>query len=102
MSEIAIVPLMGLVISTAEYSQAVHEGRRPGRRPPTEPLQLWAVRKLGLSGDEAWSAAFAIQRKIGKEGTEANPFMTRALERSETDIARIWKDVQSAIVRRLN
>lgn len=48
---------------------------------PIEPLKLWAQRKLG---DE--SLAYAVQAKIAKEGTSAQPFMRPA----EEEVRNIW------------
>lgn len=58
------------VISGRKYSEQLVWGRKPGRRPPISPLVRWAEAKLGLSGQHAVSAAFAISNKIAKEGTE--------------------------------
>jgi hypothetical protein len=58
------------IISGRQYSEQLVYGRRPGAMPPIAPLERWAQVKLGLSGTEARSAAFAIAKKIAKEGTE--------------------------------
>lgn len=58
------------VISGRKYSEQLVWGRKPGRRPPISPLVRWAEAKLGLSGQHAVSAAFAISNKIANEGTE--------------------------------
>jgi len=58
------------IISGRQYSEQLVYGRRPGAMPPIAPLERWAQVKLGLSGAEARSAAFAIAKKIAKEGTE--------------------------------
>ncbi len=51
-------------------------GRKAGQMPPIEPIQEWAERKLGVSSDESKGIAFAIAKKIAKEGT--NIFTDRA------------------------
>lgn len=52
-----------------EYGEVVELGRRPGQRqPPVDPIALWAMRKLGVSAEEAHSVGFVIARKIGREG----------------------------------
>lgn len=53
-----------------DYSYYLVNGRKPGNRPPIAPLERWAQAKLGLSGQQATSAAFAIANKIAQEGTE--------------------------------
>jgi hypothetical protein len=56
------------------YAAAVNEGRGP-HTPDFDALQVWARRKLG---DE--SAAGPVFRKIQREGTDANPFVERAVD----------------------
>jgi len=51
--------------------------------PPIEPLKRWVRLKLGA--DE--SVAYAVQKKIGKEGIEPNKFMDRAIEKLEREFA---------------
>lgn len=51
-------------------------GRSPGSMPPVNVIQGWVERKLGVSSDESRGVAFAIAKKIGKEGT--NIFTDRA------------------------
>ena len=58
------------IINGRQYTEQLVSGRRPGARPPIAPLERWAQIKLGLSGQEALGAAFAIANKIAKEGTE--------------------------------
>lgn len=58
------------IINGRQYTEQLVWGRRPGLRPPIAPLERWAQIKLGLSGQEALGAAFAIANKIAKEGTE--------------------------------
>lgn len=60
--------------SRLPYALFVQTGTRP-HTPPFEPIQVWARRKLG---DE--SAAGPVWQKIREEGTDADPYMTRAFE----------------------
>lgn len=53
-----------------DYSYYLVNGRKPGKRPPIAPIERWAQAKLGLTGQQATSAAFAIANKIAQEGTE--------------------------------
>lgn len=62
----------------APYSRYVEFGTEP-HYPPIEPLKGWARRVLG---DE--SAAYAIQRKIAQEGTQAQPFFRPGVETMRT------------------
>lgn len=57
------------IIRGRQYTEQLVYGRKPGAMPPIAPLERWAQAKLGLSGTQAKSAAFAIAKKIAKEGT---------------------------------
>lgn len=76
------------IINGRKYTEQLVWGRRPGNRPPISALERWAQVKLGLSGTEAKSAAFAIANKIAKEGTEiykeGGTDLLEILERPET------------------
>ncbi len=54
----------------ADYTPALTKGRSPGALPPINPLQQWAEIKLGVSPSESRGVAFAIAKKIQREGTE--------------------------------
>jgi len=56
------------------YAEFVQTGTPP-HTPPFEPIAIWARRKLG---DE--SAAGAVWQKIRQEGTNANPYVDRAMD----------------------
>lgn len=58
------------VIKGAKYTEQLVFGRKPGKIPPAKALEQWAMIKLGVSQDKARSVAFAIAKKIAKEGTE--------------------------------
>lgn len=57
------------VIRGRKYTEQLVYGRRPGKFAPIQPLIEWAQVKLGLSGREAVSAAWAINKKMQAEGT---------------------------------
>ena len=52
-----------------DYSEQLAKGRRPGKFPPIRQIERWVNAKLGYSGTEATSIAWAISKKIAKEGT---------------------------------
>ena len=63
--------LQAVIGTPVEHGEVVEMGRRPDKkRPPVEPIALWAIRKLGVSAEEAKGIGFVIARKIGKEGFE--------------------------------
>lgn len=51
------------------YTEQLQYGRLPGKFAPIEPLIQWVQTKLGYSGKEAVSVAWAINHKIKEEGT---------------------------------
>jgi hypothetical protein len=59
----------GNVIRGRKYTEQLVYGRKPGNAPPITPLENWVKAKFGISGREATSFAFAISKKIAKEGT---------------------------------
>lgn len=62
------------------YTEQLALGRKPGKRPPIDPLVQWVGAKFGLYGKEAVIAAFAISNKIAKEGTKYYPNGTDLLK----------------------
>ena len=64
------------------YAAAVNEGTDP-HIANFETLQVWARRKLG---DE--NAAGPVWRKIAREGTNANPYVDRAIDNAARDFSR--------------
>ena len=52
-----------------QYTEQLAKGRRPGSMPPIAPLEKWVNAKFGIHGTQAKSIAFAIAKKIEKEGT---------------------------------
>ena len=59
---------MGFGGPSAPYAAAVHEGSRP-HFPPSQALELWVRRVLGVSPKDAPGVAFVIARAISKRGT---------------------------------
>ena len=68
--------LTARVVNNMEYALAVELGRR-AKMPPVAPIQLWVERKLGLSGDEAESAAWGIAKKKARTATPGQRFVER-------------------------
>ncbi|MDV4026561.1 hypothetical protein CMT52_19735, partial [Elizabethkingia anophelis] len=65
---ISVVDDSGTIDARA-YSEELAKGRKPGKLPPVKQIEKWVNVKLGLSGNEAKSVAWAISKKIEKEGT---------------------------------
>ncbi len=68
-----------------DYTQYLTNGREPGGMPPVSALEKWVGDKFGISGPEATSAAWAISKKIAKEGTTWYPQGSDLLEAVFTD-----------------
>lgn len=56
-----------------DYTQYLANGRSGGTMPPVEPLIRWVGNKFGYSGREAVSMAWAVAKKIEREGTNYYP-----------------------------
>jgi len=63
-----------------DYTYWLVNGRKPGKMPPVSALLPWVNAKLGITGKEALSVAFAVATKIKNEGTEYYPEGTDLLE----------------------
>lgn len=92
------------VILAQDYTKYLTKGRKAGKRPPINPLEDWVNNKLGITGKDARSVAFAIAFKIGKEGTEIHKQGGTDLvdgvitdERIKTMIANIGRGLQGVI-----
>jgi hypothetical protein len=59
----------GNTIRGRKYTEQLVYGRQPGKAPPVTPIERWVTAKFGITGKEATSFAFAISKKIAKEGT---------------------------------
>lgn len=69
--------LGGVAGTNSEYALPTEFGRRPGSRPPVEPLIAWARRK-GFADPEA--AGWAIAEHMERFGTDPRPFLFPAFE----------------------
>lgn len=70
--------------NTSLYAQFVHDWRKPGRMPPTSAIDFWVKRK-GIQ-----VPTFLIARSIARKWTQANPFMTRTVEKEENNVQAIF------------
>ena len=68
-----------------KYTYYLVNGRAGGSRPPITPLVNWVGNKLGIYGKEGLSVAFAVAKKIEKEGTDYYPDGTDLLEILESN-----------------
>lgn len=73
------------IIKGMAYTEQLVDGRRPGTPPPIAPIENWVNTKLGLTGKDGRSAAFAISKKIGSEGTNI-------YQKGGTDLLEVLND----------
>ncbi len=79
----------------ALYAVFVEFGTRPHHLPVkaiNEDLTRWCRLVLGLSEKEANAAAWAIAKKIAREGTEAQPFLRPSIDFAKVKATSIIKN----------
>lgn len=62
----------GNTMVAIDYVEWADRGRGKGKMPPVDKLIEWAQIKLGLSGDDAIGAGWAIANKIKNEGSKVH------------------------------
>jgi hypothetical protein len=84
------------VRAEADYAIFVELGRAPGgKQPPHDVLVKWAKSRLGLAGDEAEEAAWAIGRSIAQNGIVGAHFMRSAIE--SVDLQALARSLEKEI-----
>lgn len=77
------------------YAAYVEYGRRAGRMPPPDMIEAWVYKKFHHSDHKVSKAiAWAMARKIAKEGTRPHPFFVPAIDKNK---GRIQEALQQAI-----
>jgi len=93
----------GKVMNPVSYALPVETGRKPGKWPPIDAIEMWVIRKLGIAaGAESRSVAFVIARKIGESGTKGAYMMKRGFEKVKHRVDKIWAGVPDKITRELS
>lgn len=95
------VDLKGVISNPLFYAAPVEYGRKPGRMPPVEAIQLWVIRKGIASSDNAKSVAFLIARAIGKRGTKGAFMFKRGYQAALPTVKALWNDLPRRVVKRL-
>jgi len=70
------------------YAPYVHNGRKPGKMPPVEPLKAWVERKQLKDEDGEPLSAWAVAMSIKKKGIKPKPYLTGALEAKQRSVFR--------------
>lgn len=92
--------VIGLVVGSAAHTVPIEMGTKP-HFVPIRPLQSWVEYKLGLEGNEARSVAFAISRKIAREGTEGKFMFRDAFQANEHQVEQMLLAALPRIVEEL-
>lgn len=92
---------MTVDVMMAKYARFVDEGRKPGKPPPRSAIEKWLTYpnvkdRMGIrnamTDKETASLATLIARKIGREGTKGNHFITNVMRDS-----KLWDDMASTL-----
>jgi hypothetical protein len=94
-SDVASTPagVLGVVGSDQASALFLELGTRPhwvGEK-GLEALGNWAVKRLGVSKDEAPDVAYAIATKIAREGTPARHLMAKSASAAEGEIVAMFE-----------
>lgn len=76
----ALLPKGAQVFNDAPHFPFMEYGTRP-HMPPVAPLITWAARKFGADDLEAEAIAWAVAKKIAKEGIAPRGFFAKAMVR---------------------
>jgi hypothetical protein len=79
--------------SALPHAPFVNYGRKPGRRPPIEPIIRYiALKPIDTNGRSIRSVAFAIATAIGKRGVKPKLFFEKTVEAMTPRIEEIFTD----------
>ena len=76
----ALLPKGAQVFNDAPHFPFLEFGTRP-HFPPIAPLVVWATRKFGADAAEAESIAWAVAKKIARDGIAPRGFFAKAMVR---------------------
>lgn len=89
---------LGTVTHAMAYGDVVEFGRKKKKRPPVEPLFLWAKRKFSLSDEDARNVAWGLAENLSKREIPGQFMFKRGFEASEKTVAKIWDGLMADIV----
>lgn len=90
----------GILGTPLEHGTPVELGTKP-HFPPVGPIQHWVEKKLGKSGTEAKSIAFAIAITIARRGTKGRFMFDKGFDENEAAVKRILESIPSEIIERI-
>lgn len=92
---------MGAVVSNWPYAAAVEYGRKPGKMPPVDAIELWVRRKLQIDDDKrARSVAFVIARAIGRRGTVGRYMAQLGLSAAQPYVIKLFDEAIDKAIKR--
>ncbi len=94
----------GKVVNAMLYGEVVEVGRKAnGKLPwPLGPLELWVIRKWGVSsGKDSEEAALSLAWHIKKHGTKGAFMMKRGFEQCLPKAKKLWSTWPDIIIRKL-
>ena len=104
-SDVASTPagVLGVVSSSQPNALFLELGTRPHWVGKTgrEALGAWAIKRLGVSKKEAPRVAYAIARKIAREGTPAQHPMARAVQSTEGQVIAMFERAAAKVAAHL-
>lgn len=85
-------PLVGVLEVLSPYGAVMEYGTQP-HFPPLDEIKKWCLLKFGTD-----APAFAIAKKIAREGTKARPYLGPAIEKNEQKVQDYFeKALQDAL-----
>lgn len=92
--------LIGTLRTSIVYGQAVEHGLPPGHRVHPEALELWVIRKLGVSPEKSQQVASAVAEGIRLRGTRGAHMFEEGFEAGRRPVERLWRGVPARAISR--
>lgn len=93
--------IRGEVFTPIIYGMPVEYGRKAGKMPPIGPLQLWFVRKKGMSSENAYKAAWALAMHMKDNDTKGAFMFTEGFDAAKPYIERLFGELPDKILKRM-
>ena len=90
----------GILTPAARHGYFVEHGRKPGKMPPRDAIELWVKRKLGITNQrDVESVAYLVRRAIGAKGTikrfgyKGGEVLADTVKQGRPKIQKMWADM---------
>lgn len=87
------------VVFDTPYAVATEYGRLPGSHPPVDPLIEWAKYR---GFDDPVGSAWAIAKKMEKEGTPPRPFLAPSVVQARAKLIDIFKNAVQVVMSKVS